>query len=333
MDPRNFTTMMRSPGLFRATCIVLLGAMAIAQDLGPERRAHHAMVFHDGLGKVLLVGGSSPTEGGEQSKFFDDVWAFDGKEWALLAETGARRSDVGLAYDHQAKQLVSFAGFTGETACDLRVLEGTQWRVIDENPLLALAGSGFVYDGQRNRFLVFGGSSTSGQVMDEAWEHDGKTWTKLEGATPPARMGHTMVFDAKRARTVVFGGMSAAEPGSRSTALADTWEFDGKTWKQIEVEGPSPRSGCGVAYDAKRARVILFAGRGVQGFLADTWAFDGKTWQKLCDSGPEPRGMGYLAYDKLRDRVVLFGGRNGWPDGDFADTWEFDGQAWKEVAK
>lgn len=88
-----------------------------------------------------------------------------------------------------------------------------------------------------------------------------------------------------------------------------------------------------MAYDSKRARVILFAGKAPQGFCDDTWAFDGKTWEKLCDSGPPARGMGYLAYDKSRDRIVLFGGRKGWPDGDFADTWEFDGKAWEQVAK
>jgi hypothetical protein len=325
--------MLRLPFLRCATCVAVLATAAMFQDTGPERRAHHGMVFHDDLGKVLLVGGSSPIEGGEQSKFFDDVWSFDGQKWKLVAATGDRRSDVGLAYDLRAKRLVSFGGFTGETFGDLRVLEETKWRVLDENPSLALAGSGFVYDGGRNRFLVFGGSAGPDRIVGETWEHDGKTWTKFEGATPPARQSHTMVYDVKRARTVVFGGRPAAEPGSRRVALADTWEFDGKAWRKIEVEGPSGRSGSGAAYDTKRARVILFGGRGGEGFLADTWAFDGKTWQKLSDSGPEARGMGYLAYDKVRDRVVLFGGRKGWPDGDFADTWEFDGKAWQQVGK
>lgn len=325
--------MMRLPNPLGATCAAVLAIAAFAQDPKPERRAHHAMVFHDGLGKVVLVGGSTPIDGGEQAKFLDDVWAFDGKKWTLVAATGDRRSDVGLAYDPRAKQIVAFGGFTGETMSDLRVLEGTRWRVIDESPSLALAGSGFVYDGARNRFLVFGGASGPGQVQGEAWEHDGKTWLEFEGATPPARQSHTMVFDAKRARTVVFGGMPAAEPGSRRVALADTWEFDGKAWKEIEVEGPSGRSGSGAAYDSKRARVILFGGRGGEGFLADTWAFDGKRWRKLADAGPEARGMGYLAYDNVRDRVVLFGGRKSWPDGDFADTWEFDGKEWKQVVE
>jgi hypothetical protein len=324
--------MMRLPALLSATCVGVLVTAAFAQAPQPERRAHHALVFHDDLGKVLLVGGSSPTEDGEESRFFDDVWAFDGKQWTLVAATGDRRSDVGLAYDQRAKRLVAFGGFTGETLCDLRVWEGTKWWVIGESPALTLAKAGFVYDGARDRCLLFGGSYGPGEVKNEAWEHDGEAWIKLEGTTPPARMAHAMVFDEQRARTVVFGGKSAAAPGSRSVALADTWEFDGQAWKEIAVEGPSGRSDSGAAYDSKRGRVILFGGVG-GGFLGDTWAFDGKTWQKLADAGPEARGMGYLAYDKARDRVVLFGGRKGWPDGDFADTWEFDGEAWQQVVR
>lgn len=324
--------MLRLANLLGAACAAALGTAALVQDRGPEPRAHHALAFDEELGQVLLVGGSAPTEGGEQSRFFDDVWAFDGKRWTLVAATGERRSDVRLAYDQRAQRLVAFGGFTGETLGDLRVLEGTKWRVLDESPALALAGAGFVHDGARGRFLLFGGSR-AGEVKGEAWEHDGVAWTRLGGATPPARRSHAMVFDEKRARVVVFGGMSAARPGSRPAALADTWEFDGEAWKEIEVEGPSGRSDCGAAYDSKRGRAIVFGGLGPAGFLADTWAFDGQAWQKLCDAGPEARGMGCLAYDKLRDRVVLFGGRKGWPDGDLADTWEFDGQAWKQVVK
>lgn len=208
--------MMRLPALFSATCVAVLGIATFAEDKKPERRAHHALVFHDELGRVLLVGGSSPIGDGEQAKFLDDVWSFDGKKWELVAATGDRRCDVRLAYDPRGKHVVSFGGYTGETLADLRVWEGTKWRVIDESSAVALAVAGFVYDSARNRFVLFGGV-LGDQVKGETWEHDAQAWTKFEGATPPARRSHAMVFDAKRACTVVFGGISAAAPGSRST--------------------------------------------------------------------------------------------------------------------
>ena len=114
--------------------------------------------------------------------------------------------------------------------------------------------------------------------------------------------------------------------------LGDTWEFDGRAWRRLDVAGPSPRAAAGITFDSRRGLVLLFGGMDGERSLADTWAWDGRAWRKLADGGPPPRSMGALAYDRRRDRVVLFGGRGpGWPDGDLNDTWEWDGSRWAMV--
>jgi len=319
----------------RASLALLLAlgshAPALASDATPPRRAHHALVYDAARRAVLLTAGSTPLEQGKRFVFYDDLWAFDSCGWRPLGQSGSEVSGVSLAADPKRGRLLSFGGYNGRSLGELRALEGNAWKplgVLDEMPV---AEPGFVFDAARNRFVAFGGSPGPGQVSEETWEYDGAKWTRAAGTGPPGRQAHVMAYDARRARTVVFGGLAGGPRGQRPPVLGDTWEYDGKRWREIAGPGPSPRNSPGVAYDSKRGLVILFGGAGDAGFLGDTWGFDGKAWTKLADTGPEPRAMGSLAYDPQRDRVVLFGGRKGWPDGDLDDTWEWDGKRWAQA--
>lgn len=303
--------------------------------LGPPRRAHHGMIYDEAGRRVLLTGGSTPLEGGRRFEFFNDLWAFDGTRWTPLAPSGGKWSGSGLAYDTRQKRVLAYGGYDGRGSLSaLRFLEGDTWRTLAPHPELAAAEPGFVYDIRRDRFVAFGGSAGRGQANGDTWEFDGSAWSRVATAFPPARQAHAMVYDEARGRTFLFGGMGQGPQGERPPALGDTWEFDGRAWTAHHpAVGPSPRSGAGVAYDARRSRVILFGGVDSGGFKGDTWAWDGAKWQKLSDTGPEPRAMGYLAYDRQRDRIVLFGGRKGWPDGDLTDTWEWDGTSWRRFSE
>jgi len=311
----------------------LLAATALVQHGEPSKRAHHALVYDETRQRVIMTGGSTPTDSGRSFAFFNDLWEFDGKRWTPRPESGERISGVRLAFDSKLKRVVSFGGFTGQAATGaVRVLDDTGWRTIGLHADMRAAEPGFVYDSKRERFVAFGGSTESRQLHGRTWELQSTTWTEVVGSnTPPARQAHVMVFDEKRGRTVLFGGMGSGPMGQPPPSLGDTWEFDGKSWTQRQVAGPSARNGAGATYDTRRDRVILFGGAGATGFLGDTWSWDGAEWKKLSDVGPPPRAMGYLAYDKARDRVVLFGGRNGYPNGDQNDTWEWDGTTWRRV--
>jgi hypothetical protein len=318
--------------LARQVVLVAITATQVAaQSTTPPRRAHHSLVYDDANKRVLLWGGSSPSENGNCCTFFNDLWAFDGTHWTSLGSTGSEASGVQLAWDSRQNRILGFGGYArGASSGDLRILANDAWTVLGKHPEVVAAEPGFAFDARRNRFITFGGSAGPGQAHGDTWEWDGTAWHKAPGSGPPARQGHVMVFDTKRSRLVVFGGAGTAAPGQPPGQLSDTWEYDGTSWRQLQVTGPSPRAAAGATFDSKRGEVVIFGGAARDGMLGDTWAWNGTAWRKLADTGPEPRAMGYLAYDSDRDRIVMFGGRKSWPN-DLNDTWEWDGSAWRQV--
>ena len=75
-----------------------------------------------------------------------------------------------------------------------------------------------------------------------------------------------MVYDAAREVTVLFGG--------------DTCVWDGVRWTSVAgAAGPPPRNVHALAFDPRRARVVLYGGTIDQADAADTWEWDGARWQ------------------------------------------------------
>lgn len=292
----------------------------------PGKRAHHELVYDDDKKMIVMTAGSTPTNGGQSGKFFNDIWQYNGT-WTKGGKAGDVRSGIRLAYDTKRKKLFSYGGFgdPGPLA-ELRVLEGNEWKTLTDNPEMKAAEGGMVYDSNRDKLIAFGGSSAREAVNSTTWEWDGTSWSKKNIAGPGGRAGFAMVYDSKRKKTILFGG-GGEKFGDR---FGDTWEYDGKEWKKVSDTGPGARSGMGYAFDTKRNVLIIFGGYGTDGMKGDTWSWDGKEWKKLSETGPSKRVMGYMAYDKNRDKVVLFGGRLGWPN-DAQDTWEWDGTKWSEI--
>jgi hypothetical protein len=117
----------------------------------------------------------------------------------------------------------------------------------------------------------------------------------------------------------------------------DTWEWDGSNWRQLEVNGPSPRWFFGAATDLGSKRIVIFGGRGpaapvlgrdATGDLGDTWTWDGERWAALHIEGPPARSGAQLAL--TGNSMILFGGRVEQPDGfhDRNDLWELRGWSW-----
>lgn len=296
----------------------------------PYKRAHHELVYDNITKSVLMMGGSTPLNGGQAFKFFNDIWANNKSGWRKVGNAGDERSGIRLAFDSRRNKLLCYGGFTGnnQSSGQLRAYENGEWKVLSDIPEMKAAEPGFVYDVARDKFIAFGGTAGRGLVNGAVWEWDGSVWKKFEGVMPPARQAFAMVYDSKRKRTIIFGG-SAAGPDQ---SFGDTWEFDGNEWKKISEDGPGPRMTMGYAYDSKNEMMIIFGGLGANGVLGDTWGWNGKEWKQLSGDGPSPRMMGYMAYDQERERVVMFGGRLGWPN-DAGDTWEWDGKEWEESNK
>ena len=324
--------------LFVVAVWTALPALSTArtQSVAPPKRAHHALVYDAQRQRVLLTGGNVPTEDGKSNASFNDLWAFDGMRWTPLSASGVEVWGMRLAFDSQRRRVVSFGGISNRRALpDVRVLENDAWVTLGQHTQMPAAEAGFVYDSRRDRFVAFGGTLGDGSAYGDTWEFASGAWAKVASQGPRARQGHAMVFDERRGRTVIVAGTGAYGADQTPPRLGDLWEFDGHRWSAREfVNGPSPRTSPGAAYDSKRGVTLIFGGVDGSGFLGDLWSWDGTEWRKLAEApsaGPVPRATAQLAYDQTRDRVVLFGGRNRWPDGDLNDTWEWDGATWRRI--
>jgi hypothetical protein len=206
------------------------------------------------------------------------------------------------------------------------------------------------YDAKRERVVLFGGAyDYHGDLgpVDDTWEWNGTTWS-LRAFTPsqrpPARAHHRMAYDAARTRIVLHGGIGEFSGGVASQLYGDTWEWDGgSTWVQRSTSsGPATRFQHGLAYDAKRERVMLFGGTtsygsGGRNVAADTWEWNGTAWTARSFGGPPPRDGHALVYDPGTRELVLFGGiRRDDYNGHtlLGDTWRWNdsASAWMVVA-
>jgi len=136
-----------------------------------------------------------------------------------------------------------------------------------------------------------------------------------------------MVYETDRQQTLLFGGF--LENGQY---CSETWEFDGRKWKQINVPCPPADPGYALAYDSFRGVAILFGGR-----HRETWEFDGAQWNRVrCEQRPPMIAAGAMAYDPNRHVTILFGGET-LPTRETIlpvlsnETWQYDGYDWTKV--
>ncbi len=162
-------------------------------------------------------------------------------------------------------------------------------------------------------------------------------------ATPPnlvtgpgARAGEALIYDPENHGVLLFGGAAShtAPDGSNPvTTLADTWLWNGKSWVQLDVQGPPARSAAMVAYDSVRHVVVLFGGSGPEGaglgqYFQDTWTWDGTRWQQQHPAHlPNPRMRAGMVFDERHGVTVMFGGE-GEANATYTATWTWDGADW-----
>jgi len=199
-------------------------------------------------------------------------------------------------------------------------------------PVLAWAAA--AYDPVNDRVVMFGGAPTinGGGTTNETWAWDGTTWTELSPkSSPGARWTHGMAYDESRQRIVLFGGLSG---DAASTALNDTWEWDGTDWSQVTTaNAPAPRGIHGsIAYDSAHQKIVIRGGGTLPGqtLYGDTWTYDGNDWTEVAvGTGPSARVAPAIAFDEANGELVLFGGGTWSPY--YADTWTFDGTTWTQA--
>jgi len=182
-------------------------------------------------------------------------------------------------------------------------------------------------------WLLFGGSDGT-KTYDETWIFVDNEWSKIEaagGVHPTACTDASLEYLPSRSVWILFGGRDEA-----GKALGQTWEFDGKQWKDLNVSSPNARWGAAMAYQSSLDRLVLYGGTTrYSPEFEDTWVFKASegSWEQLPakGKGPGPRAFAALAECGDRSSMLLYGGRGGFPlESADAKTWALTSGAWSQ---
>lgn len=243
------------------------------------------MVYHKNRNSLILFGGGFQRAVKAEGVFWE--WK-NNNEWrAVGGNLRAGRDEPAMCYDQKRSRVVLHGGWDR----DLN-LRGETWEWdgrdlvrVDTTGPGPRAGHAMFYDAVGERCILFGGRGPAG-FLNDTWAWNGSSWEKLDVLGPPVRWFFGSAGDAATGRMVIFGGGGPDAPvkGRDDTGdFADTWMWDGKEWKNLNLKGPSPRSNPAMAFDGKN-NVVLFGGRykTQDGFqdLNDTWVLKGDVWTR-----------------------------------------------------
>lgn len=304
--------------------------------LRPSARAAASMAYDSARDVVVMFGGRQVLDGfSPDARRLGDTWQFDGFTWTQRVIAGAvptARSWHAMVYDASRASVVMFGGLdeSAKALSDLWEFDGSvcQKRTISGPAPAGRRSHVMVYDPDRHRVILFGGTSASGAVLGDHWEFDGNTWQQISVARPPARTRASIAYDSDRKRVVLWGGFDGFN------ALQDTWEYDGTSWTRHAIGGFAPIGceGAVMGYDPVRHKVVLHSGGVSSGgeptAFRLTWEYDGVSWTDVTPtvgSTPEPHAYSSMVFDSARGRFVMFGGLMGgfssWTES--LETWVF----------
>ncbi len=238
-----------------------------------------------------------------------------------------------MCYDSLRAQTVLFGGEVGEgnsPSNETWEWNGDAWSQHVVSGPTARQSHAMSFDSGRGVTVLFGGNLGSAVLAGDTWEWNGSVWTPRSVVGPPPRRGHAMAYDSARGVTVLFGGYTGTPVDEPAGWNNETWEWDGTTWTQRLVSGPSPRMWHAMAYDSKRGVVVLFGGTVItgNGFDNETWEWNGIAWTQRPVTGPSARAKHAMAFNSGRNVCVLVGGdAAGTPSG---DVWEWNGNVWSQ---
>lgn len=183
----------------------------------------------------------------------DRVLTQAGVSWldVLTPTAPVARENAAVAARSAANDAILFGGRTasGELRNDTWRFDGSTWTEITAGGTRPPARHrhSMVYQAARDRVLLFGGTTGSGDTpvdpLGDLWSWDPTSgWVQLtvSGSQPPARHSAPMAYDPSTEEVILFGGYGATGP------LNDTWVLThtGSAWQwqqQNPTASPSAR--------------------------------------------------------------------------------------------
>lgn len=334
----------------------------------------------DAQGNLWLFGGTVPVGIGCAtthalcwivSDYFDDLWEFNGSEWAWMG--GSNAPNQPAAY-------------------------GTKGVAAPGNNPGSRSGAASSTDSSGN-FWLFGGevfnSNNSGQMFDDLWKYSDGQWTWVSGSSAGSQIGvygtlgqaapgnvpgaraSAVAWTDPAGNLWLFGGSGGDSTECCETNLNDLWKFNvsGGEWTWVSgsnigdqqgVYGtlgqaafgnvPGSRQGS-VAWTDAQGNLWLFGGYGLAGGsggqLNDLWKFSGGEWTWVSGSNvirqpgvygvqgtPAPGNVpgtreSAMSWTDAAGNFWLFGGF-GYDStgamGDLNDLWKYSGGQWTWVS-
>jgi Kelch motif len=267
--------------------------------------------------EVVLFGG-----GLKFNRPSDETWIWNGASWRQDHVRGpSARVNAAMATLGTTVVLFGGLGLLYEGDDDTWTFDGTSWT--QRHVAGPSARTGHAMATLNGTVVLFGGQDhVDGSFLGDTWTWNGGAWTKRGVLGPVTRMGASMA--TLNNSVVLFGGFHDRQP-LPSTSLGDTWIWDGTSWTEVAVRGPSPRTGAAMA--TLNGKVVLFGGEDdTNSLVDDTWTWDGTRWTAEDVLAPDRRLFGSMA--ELDGKVVLFGGVL--PTLAQGGTWTWDGESWMQ---
>lgn len=304
----------------------------------PLGRQAPSMIYDASRDRIVIFGGKKSLNGSTVGPTVNEVWTLSltgTPTWSQLTPAGTPPPDRfhhTAIYDVTRDRMIVFGGNSdglGELN-DVWALSfsGTPtWTQITPSgtPPLVRENHTAVYDGPRDRMVVFGGydASLPTPQLNDTWALSlagSGSWSQIiaNGGPPPNRYGHTAVVDASHDRMLVFSGAGT------SGNLSDLWSLNLSNpikWSQLSPGGGAPPAMVYAAsvYDPVRTRMISFD---QDYFFALTITNNSTLWSYAAATLPLQRAGASVIYDAPRQRLIIFGGATAAEYGS-NDTWAY----------
>lgn len=184
----------------------------------PPVRASGALAY-SGTRTFLFGGGNSAAPR-------NDTWLYNGVSWSQVptANAPSPRYYHSMA-SNGAGELLVFGGFDPTGAGysnETWRFTGSNWtQVTSPNSPLARGSANLVWDG--TRYLLWGGSDSFFQALEDTWAFSGGQWTQLTTVrSPSSRARAAGAWFAPNNRLMLYGGSTLQVVNLRNDVM---WEF------------------------------------------------------------------------------------------------------------